>query len=123
MLCRTATRSIACRWNLRRCAPHASTERLSFRLGALQLVQPRQRHARGDAREAFADHRRVDEHAVFANHVREMAIVGVEALTFLLEPNPPVQDERRKALARFAAERRRCVEPAPYLRRVDAEEP
>jgi hypothetical protein len=34
-----------------------------------------------------------------------------------------VKDERREALARFASKRRRGVEPAAKLRRIDSEQP
>jgi hypothetical protein len=96
---------------------------LRFRLRTLQLVEARQRHTRRYAREPFAHHRGIDEHAVFAHYVGEMAIVGVEAIAFLLESNPPMQNERPKALPRLEAERRRRVEPAPDLGRIDAEQP
>ena len=75
---RTRPASIPRDRNLRRRAPHAAAKRLRFRLGALQLGQSRQRHARRYPRESFANQRRVDELARFCDDVGEAPIVRVE---------------------------------------------
>ena len=50
-------------------------------------------------------------------------MVDVARRAFVFEPDPSVQHQRGQAVARFAAERRRRVEAAAELRRVDAEQP
>jgi hypothetical protein len=66
---------------------------LRFGLGALQLVETRERNTGRDAREPLTDERRVHEHAVLSHHIREATIVAVARLDVLFEPDPSVENE------------------------------
>ncbi len=52
-----------------------------------------------------------------------MSIEHVEPRRFLLEPDAALEHECAEPRLGFLRERRRCVEPAADLRRVDAEQP
>jgi hypothetical protein len=95
---------------------------LRIALRALQLVETGECGARGDTREPFADHRGVDKHSIVADHVGEPAVVGVARGAVLFEADPPVQNERGQAVARFTGKGCRGVEAAAHLRRVDSEQ-
>jgi hypothetical protein len=97
--------------------------RSRFRLGAFEFGEPGNRRPRRHARQAFAHELCVRTHSVFAQHVSQMAIVRIDALAIRLKTHPPPQHELGQFLTRGARKRRRGVEPAPDLRRVDSQQP
>ena len=103
-------------------APHPASGALSFRFGAFQLVESREREPGGDAREAVAHERGVHEEAVLAHHVCKMPVVRVHGRAFVLEAHPATEDHRGEPVARLASERRGGVEAMTDFRRVDAEQ-
>jgi hypothetical protein len=52
-----------------------------------------------------------------------MALVRIDAVAVRFKAHPPVQHEFGQLVARGAGKRRRRIEPAPNLRRVDAKKP
>ncbi len=115
--------SITRRLHRRRRAPHAFAEGLGLGFGMLELVEPCQRHPRRDARQALAHHDHVRADTVFGDDIREPPLVDIEALAVALEPDPPPQHQPGQLVARRQRKRRRRVEHAADLRRVDAEQP
>jgi hypothetical protein len=96
--------------------------RSRFRLGAFEFGETGNRRPRRDARQSFAHEQCVGTHSVFSQHVSQMAIVRIEALAIRLEMHPSVQHELGQLLTRGARKRRRGVEPAPDLRRVNSQQ-
>jgi len=106
----------------RRLAPHPFPQRLGFSFGTFELVETSERQSCGHARQAFADEHGVCADAVFAQDVRQMPAVGVQPIALDLQTNPAVQDQVNEPVARRVRKRRRGIEAAPYLRRVDAKQ-
>ena len=108
----------------RRLAPHPFSELLRLGLGALELVETRERHTRGHTRQALANHQHVGAGAVFGDHIGQAPLVDVDAIagTVALEPHPAVQDHAGELVARGICKGRRRVEALADFRRIDAEQ-
>jgi len=96
---------------------------LRIAFGALQLVEPQQRDARGHTREPFTHQRRIHEHPIVAYDVSEVPFVSIARRTVLFEMDPPVQNQFSEPIARLARKRCGGIEAPANLRRVDAEQP
>jgi len=88
-----------------------------------ELVEPRERHPRRDARQAFTHKNHVRADAILGHDVRQPALVDVETLAVALEPDPPPQHQPRELVPRGIRKRRRGVEDTAEFRRVDTEQP
>jgi len=95
---------------------------LRLGLGLLELVEPHERHPRRHAREPLAHQHDVRAAAVAHDHISEPALVDVESLAVGLEPHPAVQHKPGQLVAGRIRERRRRVETAANLRRVDSQQ-
>jgi len=89
----------------------------------LELIEPREPHARGHARQPLADQHDIRADAVFCHYVGQPPLVGVEPLAVALEPHKAAEHEARQLVAGRIRERRGCVEHTADLGRVDAKQP
>jgi hypothetical protein len=107
----------------RRRTPDAFSEALRLRFRVLELVEPREPHARADARQPLAHQHDIRADAVFRHHVGQPALVHVEPLAVAFEPHKAAEHEARQLVAGRIRERRRRVEHAADLGSVDAKQP
>ena len=107
----------------RRRAPDAFSKSLRLRFRTLELVKPREPHARDHARQSLAHQHHVHADIVFRDDVGETPLVHVEALLVAFEPHPAMEHEARKPVAGGDREGRGGVEAAADLRRIDPEQP
>jgi len=89
----------------------------------LQLLEPREPDACRNAREPFPHEHDIRADTVLGDHVGQPPFVHVETLSVAFQPHPAMKHQAGECVARGIRERRRGVEHAPYLRRVDAKQP
>ena len=116
--------SIPRRLTRRHRTPHAFSEGLRLGLGALEFVEPCERHARRNAREAFPRQYDVGADTVLRHHIRKPALIGIEAIAgaVALEPHPAAEHKARQFVPGGVGERRRRVEAPADLGRIDSEQ-